>query len=412
MTEKLETIIVGGGQAGLATSYHLKQHGREHVILEQAEQAGNAWRNDRWDSFTLLTPNWSFRLPGAEYQGDAPDGFMLRDEIVARFEQYVERFHLPVHYGVQVTAVEQDPKGQGSYLVRTNETMMQARNVVIATGLFQRPKIPSFSTDLPTHITQCHSGQYRKPQSLPAGAVLVVGSGQSGCQIAEELYQTGRNVYLCIGSAGRAPRRYRGKDVYEWLHLTGFLDRTVDQLPSPKAKFGANPHVSGRDGGRTLNLHQFARDGVVLLGRLQGARDGRVWLAPDLKENLAKADRAEAEIVKLIDEFIAQAGLDVPAEKLPELRDGFEAEEIADLDLHSAGIKAIIWAMGYGYDFSLVNLSVLDIDGYPLQKRGVTDHPGLLFVGLPWLYKQKSGLLVGVGEDAEHIASVIAARES
>lgn len=412
MSEKLETIVVGGGQAGLATSYHLVQRGREHVVLEQAAQAGNAWRNDRWDSFTLLTPNWSFRLPGAEYQGDSPDDFMVRDEIVARFEQVVERFHLPVHYRVRVTAVEQDAEGQGGYLVRTNETVMQARNVVIATGLFQRPKMPSFSRDLSTHIAQQHSGQYRNPQSLPAGAVLVVGSGQSGCQIAEELYHSGRKVYLCVGSAGRAPRRYRGKDVFEWLHLTGFLDRTVDQLPSPKARFAGSLQVSGRDGGRALNLHQFARDGVALLGHLQGARESRVWLAPDLKENLAKADRGEAEIVKLIDGFVAQAGLDVPAESLPQLRDGFEAEEIAELDLEAAGITTIIWAIGYRFDFSMVNLPVLDGDGYPVQKRGVTDRPGLFFVGLPWLYKLKSGLLFGVGEDADHIASVIAAGES
>jgi putative flavoprotein involved in K+ transport len=412
MSERLDTIIVGGGQAGLATSYYLKQRGREHVVLEQAAQAGNAWRNDRWDSFTFLTPNWSFRLPGAEYQGDAPDGFMLRDEIVARFEQYVERFRLPVHYRVRVTAVEQDAEGQGGYLVRTNGTVMQARNVVIATGLFQRHKIPSFSADLATHITQRHSGQYRNPRSLPAGAVLVVGSGQSGCQIAEELYTSGRKVYLCVGSAGRAPRRYRSKDFYEWLHLSGFLDRTVDQLPSPKAKFAANPHVSGRDGGHTINLHQFARDGVVLLGHLKGARASRVWLAPDLKESLAKADKWEAEIVKLIDGFIAQAGLSVPPESLPQLRDGFEGEEIAELDLQAAGITTIIWAIGYGFDFSLVDLPVLDSDGYPVQKRGVTDRPGLFFVGLPWLYKQKSGLLVGVGEDADHVASVIAAGKS
>ena len=410
MNEKIDTIIIGGGQAGLATSYYLKQQGREHVVLEQAAQAGNAWRNDRWDSFALLTPNWSFRLPGAEYQGDAPDGFMPRDEIVARFEQYVERSKLPVHYGVRVTAVEQDENG-GGYLVRTDETTMQARNVVIATGLFQRPKESSFSADLSAHIEQRHSGQYRNPQSLPDGAVLVVGSGQSGSQIAQELYESGRKVYLCVGSAGRGPRRYRGKDIYEWLDLTGYFDRTVDQLPSPKAKFAGSVQVSGRDGGRSLNLHQFARDGVVLLGHLQGARESRVWLAPDLKENLAKTDKFEAELIKLIDGFIEQSGLNAPAERLPELRDGYEAEEIAELDLDSAGITTIIWATGYQYDFGLVNLPVLDGDGYPLQERGATDHPGLFFVGMPWLFKLKSGLLAGVGDDAAHIASVIAARE-
>ena len=297
------------------------------------------------------------------------------------------------------------------YRVSTDEAVLDARNVVIATGLFQRPKVPAFSADLPAHITQLHSGRYRNPQALPPGAVLVVGSGQSGCQIAEELYLSGRQVYLCVGSAGRVPRRYRGKDVYEWLNLSGFLDRTVDKLPSPKARFAANPHLSGRDGGRSLNLHQFARDGVVLLGRIQSGGEGRIWLAPDLKENLARSDKFEAEIVKMIDGLLLQTGMDAPLESLPVMRDGYEAEEIGDLDLLSVGITTIIWAMGYRFDFDMVRLPIFDGDGYPVQKRGVTDYAGLFFMGLPWLYKQKSGLLLGVGEDAEYIAEKIAGRE-
>jgi putative flavoprotein involved in K+ transport len=335
---------------------------------------------------------------------------MPRDEIVACFEQYIDRFSLPVHYGVRVSSVEQNDRGRG-FLVRTDGSAFKASNIVMATGLYQRPKLPPFSADLSPHITQLHSSRYRTPQALPPGGVLVVGSAQSGCQIAEELYQSGRRVYLCVSSAGRAPRRYRGRDIYEWLNLTGFLDRTVDTLPSPKAKFAANPHVSGRDGGHNINLHQFARDGVVLLGRLAGARDSRIWLAPDLKENLAKADKFEAELVKMVDGFIEKTGLDAPKESLPELRDGFAAEENTELSLKSAGITAIKWAMGYTFDFSLVKFPIFDSDGYPVQKRGITDYPGLYFVGLSWLYKQKSGLLVGVGEDADYIASVIAARK-
>jgi len=408
-TLKIDTVIVGGGQAGLSTSYYLKQQGCDHIILEQAAQAGNAWRNGRWDSFALLTPNWSFRLPGAEYQDSAPDGFMQRDEIVTRFEHYIHHFQFPIQYQQRVISIEQSTGGTG-YLVRTEDAEVQARNVVIATGLYQKPKIPSFSADLSTRITQLHSGEYRNPRQIPPGAVLVVGSAQSGCQITEELYESGRRVYLCTGSAGRAPRRYRSRDVYEWLHLSGFLDRTFDKLPSPKAKFAGNPHVSGRDGGHTLNLHQFARDGVVLLGRVQGGREGRIGLASDLYENLANADQFEAEVVKLIDSFITQTGLDAPAESLPELRDGYAADVITDIDLDSAGITTIIWAMGYRFDFDLVKLPVFDEDGYPVQRRGVTDYPGLFFVGLPWLYKQKSGLLIGVGEDAEYVASAIAGR--
>lgn len=409
MTRRIETIIIGGGQAGLATSYFLTQRGREHVILEQAAQAGNAWRNERWDSFTLVTPNWSFRLPGAEYQDDMPDGFMPRDEIVARLEQYAAHYHLPVRYGVRAISVEPTGDGQG-YRVSTSAGDLEASNVVVATGLFQQPKIPAFSAALSPQITQLHSSQYRNPQSLPPGAVLVVGSAQSGCQIAEELYQHGRQVYLCVGSAGRAPRRYRGKDTYEWLLMVGFFDKTAEMLPSPKARFAGNPHLSGRDGGHSLNLHQFARDGVVLLGTLQGGQGHTVWLGGNLKENLAKVDRFEAEIVKMIDGYIAQKGIDAPPESLPILRDGYDAAEITELNLQDAGIHTVIWATGYRFDFSLVKLPIFDSDGYPIQKRGVTAYPGLFFLGLPWLTAQKSGLFAGIGEDADFVASAIAGR--
>lgn len=407
MSEKFETIIIGGGQAGLATGYFLSQKSRDHIILEQAAQAGNAWRNDRWDSFTLVTPNWTFHLPGAEYDGSQPDGYMGREEIVARFEQYIDRCHLPVRYQAQAKAVEGKADGQG-FRVEVQEAVLEAKNVVVATGLFQRPKMPSFSANLPVKITQLHSGHYRNPAVLPPGAVLVVGSAQSGCQIAEELYQSGRKVFLCVGSAGRAPRRYRGKDIFEWLYLTGFFDRTVDKLPSPKAKFAGNPHATGRDGGHTLNLHQFSRDGVTLLGRIQGATGSSIYLANDLKESLAKVDQFEAEIVKLVDNFILQKGLEVPQETLAALRDGYATEEITELDLQAVGITTIIWAMGYSFDFNYVKHPIFDSDGYPIQTRGVTELPGLYFVGLPWLTKYKSGLLVGVGEDAEFVASAIA----
>ncbi len=411
VTERIETVIIGGGQAGLATSYHLKNRGREHVVLEQAAQAGNAWRTGRWDSFTLVTPNWSFQLPGAEYRGPAPDAFMPRDEIVARFEQTVDRFHLPVHYGVQVTSVEPRLEGKG-YRVMAGETVWETQNVVVAIGLYQRPKFPSFYAGLSSKLTQLHSGQYRNPAALPSGAVLVVGSAQSGCQIAEELYQSGRRVYLSVGSAGRVPRRYRGKDIYEWLTLAGFFDQTADKLPSPEARFAGNPHLSGRDGGHTLNLHQFAKDGVVLLGRLQAGSETKVGLAADLDANLAKADNFEAEVLRLIDGAIEQSGLGAPPETLPALRDGYGAEEITELDLRAAGITTMIWAIGYAFDFRFVRLPAFESNGFPIQKRGVTAFPGLYFVGMPWLDKRKSGLLSGVGEDAGVIAAGIAADHS
>ncbi|HJX39388.1 MAG TPA: FAD-dependent oxidoreductase, partial [Anaerolineae bacterium] len=243
---------------------------------------------------------------------------------------------------------------------------------------------------------------------LPEGAVLVVGSAQSGCQIAEELYQSGRKVYLSVSSAARVPRRYRGKEITHWLDDLGFYDRTADQLPSPKAKFGGSIHGTGKAGGHTINLHQFSRDGVVLLGHIQSVQEDRIELIPDLMESLAKADKFEEDVVKQVDGYIEKTGFDAPLETLPELRDGYEAEVILDLDLKSVGITAVVWATGYKFDFNIVKLPVFDKDGYPQQKRGVTEYPGLYFVGLPFLHTGKSGLLLGVGDDAAHVVSVIA----
>ncbi len=407
MPSSIDTVIIGGGQAGLSTSYHLAERGCEHLVLEQAALPGSAWRDGRWDSFTLVTPNWSFRLPGSEYQGAAPSGFMPRDEIVATFQHYVKRFDLPVQYGTRVTSVEWAGEREG-YAVTALNTRFSARNVVVATGPFQAPKVPAFSSDVSGTVTQVHSSQYRNPDSIPEGAVLVVGSAQSGCQIADELYRRGRKVYLCVGSAGRVPRRYRGKDIVDWMNLRGLFDLTVDSLPTRRARYAANPHVTGRDGGRTLNLHQFARDGVVLLGHLIGADEDTLRLAPDLHASLAKVDAFEAEMVDMVDAYIAEKSLDAPVESLPQLDDGYRAEEITEVRLRAAGIKTIIWAMGYSADYRFVKLPIFDDDGYPQQERGVTAQRGLYFIGLPWMHTRKSSLLMGVGEDAAYLASSIA----
>lgn len=407
----INTLIIGGGQAGLAVSYHLQKHGIEHIVLEKADKVGHAWRNERWDSFTLLTPNWTVQMPGAEYRGDDPDGFMPRDDVVAYFEQYAKQFKLPIQFDTRALEVAPLSNGNG-YLVKTQNDDFQAENVVVATGMFQTPRIPKFSENISPKILQLHSTQYRNPQSLPPGAVLIVGSAQSGCQIAEDLYQSGRRVYLAVGSAGRAPRRYRGRDVFRWLWDMGYFEMTVDKLESPKEKFAANPQLSGNNGGHSINLHQFVRDGVQLLGRATGAHGDRITFAGNLKENLKKVDELEAEIVKMVENFIAENGIDAPAESLPNLQDGYAVEEIPELDLASAGIGTVIWAGGYTFDYSLVKLPVTDEDGYPLQKRGVTDFPGLYFIGMVLLHKQKSSLLLGVGEDAEYIAQHIAARQN
>ena len=244
------------------------------------------------------------------------------------------------------------------------------------------------------------------------GAVLVVGSAQSGAQIAEELYETGRKVFLAVGRAGRTPRRYRGKDANWWFARLGHYDRKVIELPSPKAKFLGKPHISGTRGGHTINLHQFARDGVTLLGRLTGVRAGIVTLARDLHDNLAAADRAEAAFVKTVDAYVAATGMTASNETLPVLRDGFAQPILTELDLKAAGITNVIWATGYGFDFSMVKLPVVDGDGFPIQTRGVSAYDGLFFVGLPWLHTAKSGLIYGVAEDASYIADRIAKRRN
>jgi putative flavoprotein involved in K+ transport len=281
---------------------------------------------------------------------------------------------------------------------------------VIATGLYQAPKIPGPSLRIASNILQIHSMDYKNPSSLPGGAVLVVGTGQSGAQIAEELYQSGRKVYLSIGSAGRVPRHYRGKDISDWLTRIGTSDTRVEELKSPQAKFAPNPQVSGKNGGESLNLHQFARDGVVLLGHVRHARDGLIILAPDLKETLAKVDQFESDTLKQVDDHIIRTGLSAPPEEVPRLRDGYEQEQITELDLNAAGVSTVIWATGYTFDFSLVKLPIVDSDGYPLQKRGVTRFEGLYFLGMPWLHNRRSGLLFGVGDDAAYLAAHIAAR--
>ena len=411
MSEQVEVVIIGGGQAGLALSYYLTQQGRTHLVLEQG-QVGETWRSGRWDSFTLNTPNWMTQLPGFAYQDDDPDGFLPREDIVDYLERYAASFRAPLRCGVRVTAVRQHPGGDG-YLVEAQQMTFAARNVVLATGAFPKAKLPPTSAALSVDICQMHTSEYRNPQTLPSGAVLVVGTGQSGCQIAEELHESGRQVYLSTSSCGRVPRRYRGKDSTWWLARLGFYDRTLDQLPSPTAKFACNPHVSGNQGGHDINLRQFARQGMTLLGHVQAAQGKQLLLAPDLEENLAKADAFAAQITQGIDEYITKTGMEVAANSTTgeaPSNGATPTKPLLTLDLQSAGISTIIWASGYKLDFGWVHIPVFDQTGYPVHRRGITASPGLYFLGLHWLYKTKSALLFGIGEDAAFIASAIADR--
>jgi putative flavoprotein involved in K+ transport len=409
MNEQVGTIIIGAGHSGLGMGYCLAQRKLHFIILEKGEALSPAWRS-RWDSFTLVLPNWTLQLPGYAYQGNDPNGFLTKDEMVRHMEGFAAAFQPDIRFGSQVTSIEKAPDGE-IFLVRTQDCIYEAGNVVVATGTYQSPRLPAFQRNISDDIIQLHTSQYRNPGQLPDGAVLVVGSGQSGCQIAEELYISGRKVYLCVGGAIRMPRTYRGKDSVKWLSDMGFFDMTVDKLSSPREKFVANPFLTGKDGGHSLDLHQFARDGVVLLGRMRDAQGGCIFLAPTLVESLTKIDNFVADVTGKIDQYIEKNH--IAAEEAPAqtpLKDGYAAPLIEELDLHAAGITSIIWATGYKFDYSLVKFPVFDADGYPIQTRGITDVPGLYFVGLHFMHKRKSGLPWGIAVDAEYIAEHIQAR--
>ena len=406
MVERVETVVIGAGQAGLATSYWLTQRGRPHVVVEQAPHLASFWRK-RWNSFTTITPNWSLTLPGFPYTGDDPEGFLTRDELVDHFERFARSFDPPVRFGVQVISLEQ--ASNAGYIVSSaNQTVWHAGNVVVATGAWQRPSTLPLAAEVSGTIFQMHTDDYRAPSQLPAGSVLVVGSGSSGCQIAEELRHDGRDVYLCVGRCSWTRRRYYGKDVLWWAERLGLLDQTVDTLPSTVNRLGCRFVQSGRDGGRDLNPHTLARDGVVLLGHLKGINGTVVTLASDLRESLAFGDAYAMQFARDVTEWAQKANMTGSlgpsrADPIP----GLGTEEVSALDLDRAGIRTIIWATGYRLDFSWIRLPLFDAQGYPRHARGVTEYPGLFFIGLRWLHTGRSSFIGGVGRDAEHIVQFI-----
>jgi putative flavoprotein involved in K+ transport len=382
-------------------------------VLEQARIA-EGWRSQRWDSLRLIGPNWTLRLPGWQYQGPDPDAFMGRDEVVGHLEAYAKSFNAPVREGVRVIAVERDPAGAG-FLVRTDDGVYSAHQVIVATGALQRPFVPAWGADLPPGVAQIVPYTYRNPAALPPGAVLVVGSGQSGCQIAEELRRAGRAVYLSVSRSWGVPRRYRGRDISSWFRPVGWWSQTVDDLP-PGSRAGLpNPQLTGAGGGHDLTAYTLARAGVVLLGRLSGVRDGKAIFAPDLATNLAQGDEQARRFLGSIDDYIRAEGLDAPAEGFPSClvpSDELIPAAPEEVDLTDAGIGTVVWATGYRPDLGWVRLPVLDAAGYPVQRRGVTAEPGLYFLGLDWLHKRSSGLFGGMCDDAVYLASVIAADQA
>ncbi|MEA2223432.1 MAG: putative flavoprotein involved in transport [Solirubrobacteraceae bacterium] len=402
-----EVVVVGGGQAGLSMSYCLAQRGIDHVVLER-DRIASEWRAARWDSFCLVTPNWQCRLPGFPYAGDDPDGFMVRDEIVDYVESYAAFFDPPVAEGMTVTDLT-SAGAEGGFVLDTTKGETTAGQVVIATGGYHVPRIPRFAERLAPTVVQISSSQYLNADALPAGDVLVVGTGQSGCQIAEDLHLAGRTVHLCVGGATRTARFYRGRDVVAWLDDLGYYDMPVHEHKlGAGVRAKANQYVTGRDGGRDIDLRQFALEGMRLYGRVTGLRDGVLTFAPDLKRNLDNADASSEAIKDTIDQHIAEHGIDAPSEEryTPVWQPGVQPRE---LDVAAAGISSVIWCMGFASDFTWVNAPIFDGRGRPCHERGVTDVPGLYVLGLPWLYTWGSGRFSGIARDAEYLAEKIAA---
>jgi putative flavoprotein involved in K+ transport len=406
MEEHHPVVVVGAGQAGLSVSYCLKELGIGHLVLEKS-RIGSSWRSERWDTFCLVTPNWQCLLPGHPYAGDDPHGFMKKDAIVAYLDSYVASFEPPVREGVEVGSVTRGAGG-GGFEVETSGGRMTADHVIVATGGYHTPRIPGAGRALSPDIVQVHSAAYRNPESLPEGEVLVVGTGQSGCQIAEDLHLAGRKVHLCVGPAPRCARRYRGRDVVEWLHLMGYYDLPYDAHPNKDTvRDRANHYVTGRDGGHDIDLRQFALEGMRLYGPLRSIRGDVLELAPGLTRNLDEADDVYRSINRSIDDFIAKRGLEAPVEA-PYSAVWHPPEEVASVDCRAAGIRSVVWSTGFTTDFGWIKLPAFDGDGQPVHQRGVTAVDGLFFIGLQWLHTWGSGRFAGVGTDARHIAARIA----
>ena len=402
--------IVGGGQAGLAMSHCLSEGDIGHVVLER-DRLGHDWRERRWDSFCLVTPNWQCDLPGFPYRGADPHGFMARDEITDYLVGYARSFDPPLHEGVEVTRLAQSDGGD--FELETSDGTLRADQVVVATGGYHHPLVPPLAAGLPGDVEQVHSCAYRSPQALPEGSVLVVGTGQSGCQIAEDLHLAGRLVHLSVGRAPRTARFYRGRDVTDWLHDMGHYDLPVtEHALGDGIRLQANHYVTGRDGGHDIDLRQFALEGMRLHGHLHRVdRDG-LGFADDLGANLDHADEVAKGIKDAVDAFIAKRGIrGAPTE--PRYEPPWRPPPGGSgLDLADEPIGSVVWSTGYRSDYRWIDVAAFDGTGYPVHHRGVSGVAGLYFLGLPWLHTWGSGRFAGVARDARHLADRIGAAAS
>ena len=396
--ERVEVAVIGAGQAGLATSYWLTDRDIGHVLLER-DRPGNSW-HDRWDSFCLVTPNWTLDLPGFPYDGDDPDGFLPRDAIADYVARYRQFLNAPVQESTEVLNLRRSDDG---WTLTTDQGEWSTGSVVVATGAFPFLSTPPMADSIHPDLPQLHSQKYRRPSQLPDGGVLVVGSGQSGAQIVDDLVIEGREVWFSIGQSGWGPRHYRGKDITVWLRAIGFMDMPMNEEMRQRASI----MVSGRDGGKDLNLRAFGRNGVHFLGRVLEADQSTLRFSDDVEDIMDAADKVATELKGQVDRYVAEQGVDAPPPNL-ETIDWAPGATPTQLDLASTGINSLIWATGYHYDFSWIDADIFGHRGYPHQQRGVTSEPGLYFIGLNGMHTAASGLFSGVGADAQHIVNHLA----
>ncbi|MEQ6306996.1 NAD(P)/FAD-dependent oxidoreductase [Delftia acidovorans] len=407
--QTINTLVVGAGQAGIAASEHLSQLGVEHLVLER-QRIAQAWRTGRWDSLVANGPAWHDRFPGLEFKGDR-DGFPGKDEVADYFEDYVRQIKAPVRTGVEVRRVTRN-QGRPGFTVETSEGVIEARNVIAATGPFQVPVIPPIAPAAPAapadgSLLQIHSAHYHRPAQLPEGAVLVVGAGSSGVQIADELQRAGRKVFLSVGAHDRPPRAYRGRDFCWWLGVLGEWDAAIAKPGREHVTIA----VSGARGGHTVDFRALGHQGITLVGLTESFADGRVRFRDDLAENIANGDANYLAMLDAADDYIRRNGLDLPEE--PEARrrlpdPGCMTHPLRELDLAAAGITSIIWATGYRVDFSWLQVDSFEPGGKPRHHRGVGHEPGIYFLGLPWLSRRGSSFIWGVWHDAKFVADHIA----
>lgn len=403
----IPVIIVGGGQAGLSTSWHLQRRGIEHLVIEK-NTAMHVWQTQRWDNFCLVTPNWQCDLPGHPYSGPDPDGFMKKDEILAYLAGFRAAVDPPIREGVAVSKVTK--REEGGFHVATSDGEYTADRIVVASGGYHEPIVPRMAERLPAGIEQLHSAQYRNAEQLPEGAVLVVGSGQSGAQIAEDLHLAGRKVFLAVGNAPRCARFHRGRDVVTWLADMGYYDMPVEQHPLREGvRDNTNHYVTGRDGGRDIDLRRFALEGMELYGALRDFDGTELIFDTNLSRALDDADKIYNGINAAIDKYIAGNNIEAPPGRIYEPLWRPERER-PTLALEGSGIGSIVWCIGFRPDFRWLDAPVFNGAGHPRHRRGVTSEDGVYFIGLPWLHTWGSGRFGSVGRDAEFIVAHMAER--